>query len=221
MLRDPLLAREIDKLKQSFLLLGAEVEEGFRKAIRSVETRDGDLANDIIRLDRKIDMMEIDLEEECLKILALHQPVASDLRFIVTVLKVNNDLERIGDLSVNIAEVALLLSKHDEIPLPFDFPTMSEKTGKMLENSLDALVHRNTDLANKVLVADDEVDAINRAARHQVIDEILQGNKNAETLIDSLRISRALERIADLSTNIAEDVIYLVTGEIARHDSRS
>lgn len=221
MLRDPLLAREIDKLKQSFLLLGAEVEEGFRKAIRSVETRDGDLANDIIRLDRKIDMMEIDLEEECLKILALHQPVASDLRFIVTVLKVNNDLERIGDLSVNIAEVALLLSKHDEIPLPFDFPTMSEKTGKMLENSLDALVHRNTDLANKVLVADDEVDAINRAARHQVIDEILQGNKNAETLIDSLRISRALERIADLSTNIAEDVIYLITGEIARHDSRS
>ncbi len=219
MTRESLLAREIDKLKERLLLLAAEVEKTYRKAIRAIETQDSDLADEIIRGDHTIDMMEVDLEEECLKILALHQPVAGDLRFIITVLKVNNDLERIGDLAVNMAEVATGVAKKPPFELPFDFVLMYQKTEKMLSNCLDALVHRDIALAQTVLQADDEVDAINAAARNQAIQELKTSSRDPEALTDALRVARSLERIADLSTNIAEDVIYLVTGTIARHDA--
>jgi phosphate transport system protein len=220
MKRDSLLAREIDQLKGRLLLLGSEVEDTYARSIRSIVNRDSDLAVDIINMDHKIDMMEVDLEEECLKILALHQPVARDLRFIITVLKVNNDLERIGDLAVNVAEAAVALARRPIFDLPFDFAAMSKKTERMLTNSLNALVNRDTDLAQAVLQADDEVDAINKAAQEQAIKDIEGPDADLKCLMDALRVSRSLERIADLSTNIAEDVIYLVTGCIARHYSQ-
>jgi phosphate transport system protein len=213
------LRKEIENLKKRILSLSTLVEESVRRAIRSVEERDISLAEGIIEDDLMIDRMEVAVEEECLKLLALYQPVAIDLRFIVAILKVNNDLERIGDLSVNIAEATLFLGKEKKIAIPFDLPEMAEKTQLMLKKSLDALVNMDPDLARMVCDADDEVDEINREMYGKVKEAILNEPNNLNYLIQLLTISRHLERIADLATNIAEDVIYMVKGEIIRHRS--
>jgi phosphate transport system protein len=217
MIKLTLLAREIDKLKERILLLGGKVEERVKMAVSSVHDRDRALAEKVIEGDREIDVMEVDLEEECLKILALHQPVAVDLRFIVTVLKVNNDLERIGDLAVNIAEVSVLLAGYPTIKFPFDFEQMASKAEQMLTNSLNALVDQNVELAEKVRHSDDEVDDIHQGMYTAVAKAMKQNPDRIDCLIKTMSISRALERIADLSTNIAEDVIYLAEGAIVRH----
>ena len=211
------LQKEIENLKKNVLSLGADVEENVHKAVQSLRKRDSGLAEEIIAADYYIDRREVDLEEECLKILALHQPVAIDLRFVIAVLKINNDLERIGDLAVNIAERAVFLTSEPPIDIPFDFPGMSEKTKIMLKNSLDALVNMDAKLARAVCAADDEVDAINRKMYGQVQDGIRKNLEQIESLIHYLGVARHLERIADHATNIAEDVIYMVDGEIARH----
>ena len=219
--RNWLLQKEINKLKESFLLLGSKVEESVRRAVKSLRERDIELARQVIEGDVEIDQMEVDLEEECLKILALHQPVAVDLRLIVAVLKINNDLERVGDLAVSIAEHTLFLSWRPPIQIPFDYDTMAEKTHKMLKRSLDALVHWSASIASEVRRADDEVDAINRQMYKQVEEEIRRNPQQLESLINVIGLSRSFERIADLATNIAEDVIYLVEGEIVRHNKSS
>ena len=175
------------------------------------------MARQVIENDIEIDQTEIDVEEECLKILALHQPVAIDLRFIVAVLKMNNDLERIGDLAVNIAERALLLNEQVKIDFPFDFSGIAEKTQRMLRSSLDAMVNLNPPLAREVCALDDEVDAINRKMYDQVKAAIQEHPENVDSLIALLSVSRYLERIADHATNIAEDVLYMIEGHIARH----
>ena len=211
------LQKEIEDLKRKVLSLGADVEENVHKAVLSLQKRDSTLAEQIIAADYYIDRREVDLEEDCLKILALHQPVAIDLRFVIAVLKINNDLERIGDLAVNIAERAVFLTSEPPIDIPFDFPGMSEKTKIMLKNSLDALVNMDAKLARAVCAADDEVDAINRMMYGQVQDGIRKNLEQIESLIHYLGVARHLERIADHATNIAEDVIYMVDGEIARH----
>ncbi len=211
------LQKEIEDLKRKVLSLGADVEENVHKAVLSLQKRDSTLAEQIIAADYYIDRREVDLEEDCLKILALHQPVAIDLRFVIAVLKINNDLERIGDLAVNIAERAVFLTSEPPIDIPFDFPGMSEKTKIMLKNSLDALVNMDAKLARAVCAADDEVDAINRKMYGQVQDGIRKNLEQIESLIHYLGVARHLERIADHATNIAEDVIYMVDGEIARH----
>jgi len=161
--------------------------------------------------------MEVDVEEECLKILALYQPVAIDLRFIITALKINNDLERIGDLAVNIAERSEFLARQPEVHVPLDLEKMTEKTQSMLTKSLDALVNMDCDLAHQVCAADDEVDAMNRQMYLTVQDGIRQHPEQLESLIHLLSASRHLERIADHATNIAEDVIYMAEGQIVRH----
>jgi phosphate transport system protein len=211
------LQREIEKLKKNILALGAVVEESVRKAVRAIQDRDEELAKKIINNDVEIDHVEVDIEEECLKILALYQPVATDLRFIVAVLKINNDLERIGDLAVNIAERAAFLAKQEKISFPFDFEDMVGKTQSMLKRSLDALVNHDTELAREVCAADDEVDAINRQMYIQVQEGIRAHPEQMEAMIHFLSISRHLERIADHATNISEDVIYMIEGEIVRH----
>lgn len=217
MVRDSLLSREIGKLKDHLLLIGGEVERAFGDAIRSVEDRDDDLAKRVVERDAEIDRMEVDLEEECLKILALYQPVATDLRFIVTVLKVNNDLERIADLAANIAEYGLMLNGDREVPFSYDFKTMVSKTQQMLTMSLDALVNRSADLAHRVRMADDEVDDLHRDMYAKVEERMKASPEFMGVWIKHIGLSRCLERIADQATNIAEDVIYLVTGEIVRH----
>ena len=211
------LQREIEILKKLVLSLGADVEGNVHKAVQSLETRDASIAEEIMAGDEEIDRSEVYLEEECLKILALHQPVAIDLRFVIAVLKINNDLERIGDLAVNIAERALYLSSQAPVDIPFDFAGMSEKTKLMLKKSLEALVNMDTRLAHEVCASDDEVDAINKQMYVQVQEGILKNPKQIGSLIHCLSTSRHLERIADHATNIAEDVIYMVAGEIVRH----
>jgi phosphate transport system protein len=211
------LEHEIERLKKMILSLSAVVEESVRKAVRSIESRNCALATEVLERDADIDQTEVDVEEECLKILALHQPVAVDLRFIVAVLKINNDLERIGDLSVNIAERTIFLCERALIPAPFDFDGMCLKTLEMLRGSLDALMQMDTARARAVLVADNEVDAINREMYAKICAALRCDPNPAEVLLSYLSAARQLERIADSSTNIAEDVIYLIEGTIVRH----
>ena len=215
--RYSLLAREIEKLKTAFLLLGGTVEDRFRKAADALEILDRDTASFVIEGDRDIDLMEVNLEEECLKILALYQPVAVDLRFIITVLKVNNDLERIGDLAVNLSEAVLDLGESDNFKMPFNFGEMAQKAGEMFRNSLNALVNQDILLAEKVRHSDNEVDALYREAQEKVSADIGRHPEHVDAMLQVLRISSSLERIADLACNIAEDVIYLVDGSIVRH----
>ena len=215
------LKKEIDNLKKELLTLCAMVEDSFRQAVKSIKNRDVKLAEKVITSDIGIDQMEVKVEEDCLKILALHQPVAIDLRFIITALKINNDLERIGDLAVNIAERSQFLSAQKPIDMLFDFETMAEKTQAMVKSSIDALVNIDCDLASQVCQADDEIDAINRQMYEQAKMQIKQDPENIEILIHLLSVSRHLERIADHATNIAEDVIYMVKGEIVRHKTEN
>ena len=214
-----LLQRETDKLKKQILTLGMKVEENVHAVVKAVNCRSAELAVRVISSDPHIDQIEVDLEEECLKILALYQPVAIDLRFIIAVLKINNDLERIGDLTVNIAERGEFLSRQKQIDIPFDFLGMAEKVQAMLRESLDSLVNMDADLAYRVCAADDEVDAINREMYRQVGKEMRKNPGRIDCLIHLLGISRDLERIADYATNIAEDVIYMIQGDIVRHQA--
>ena len=211
------LQREIENLKKKILSLGARVEMTVHEAIRSIETRDAALARKIIDEDVQIDRTEVEVEEECLKILALHQPVAADLRFIVAVLKINNDLERIGDLAVNIAERSSYLAGQPDVNVSFDFAQMSEKTEAMLNKSLDALVNLSSRLAHEVCISDDAIDNMNRQAYLRIQEAIRKHPDQMSSLIHLLSVSRHLERIADHATNIAEDVIYMIDGEIVRH----
>lgn len=209
--------REIENIKKKVLDLGGRVEDHVHQAVRALLSRDIELAGRIIDSDEEIDQLEVLLEEECLKILALYQPVAIDLRFLIAVLKINNDLERIGDLAVNIAERAQFLASRDPVDIPFDFLGMSGKTKLMVRKSLESLVNMDATLAKEVCGMDDEVDAINREMYEQVQEGILKNPAQIGSLIHCLSTSRHLERIADHATNIAEDVIYMVAGEIVRH----
>jgi phosphate transport system protein len=178
---------------------------------------DGALARQVAENDDRIDHIEVDLEEECLKVLALYQPVANDLRFIVSVLKINNDLERIADLAVNIAERALDLLKYERIVVPFEFSTMWRKVYDMVRKSLDALVNLDRRQAREVIALDEAVDDLHHNSYALVIDRIRRKPQHIEPLICYLVVSRYLERIADQATNIAEDVLYLIEGDIVRH----
>ncbi|CAB5156083.1 Phosphate transport system regulatory protein PhoU [Olavius algarvensis associated proteobacterium Delta 3] len=211
------LQRELDKLKKRILSLGALVEERVHMATRAIETRDIDLATQVIKSDHEIDEMEVEVEEECLKVLALHQPVAIDLRFIAAVIKINNELERIGDQAVNIAQRIINIGQRDPIDFYFDYSIMAEKAEAMLRKSLDSLVTLDLDIAFNVLTLDDEVDEIKDDAYDKIKAAISQRPERVGYLINLFLISRHLERLADHSTNIAEEVIYLIEGEIIRH----
>lgn len=211
------LQREIDKLKKEILSLGAMVESSVQMAVKSIEERDSGLAERVIISDAEIDHAEVELEEDCLKVLALHQPVAIDLRFIIAVLKINSDLERIGDLAVNIAERVRFLRDQPSIKIPYDLQGLAEKASWMLRHSLDALVKLDTVIARQVCTADDDVDNINREMYDLIKNAIRAHPEHLDALIPYLSVSRYLERIADHATNISEDVIYMVEGVIARH----
>jgi phosphate transport system protein len=211
------LQREVEKLKKMILALSAVVEESVQRAVRSLEEMDVPLAEQVIGSDGQVDQMEVDLEEECLKVLALHQPVAADLRFIVSVLKINNDLERIADLAVNIADRTVGLAEEERIEPPFDLAALARKVETMLKKSLDALVNLDVALAQQVCTLDDEVDAIHKGNYRLVKERIHANAGEINSLVQYISVSRHLERIADLATNIAEDVIYLIDGEIVRH----
>lgn len=211
------LMHAVENLKKRILALGAMVEENLSRAVASIGARDAVAAQKVIDYDRQIDAVEVEVEEEGLKILALHQPVAIDLRFIVAVLKINSDLERIGDLAANMAERAILLSELSPPDIPLDFVSMADCVQEMLRRSLDALVNLDPDMAREVCAKDDAVDGMNRLM-YDRIKEAMQGEtEHLNALIHYLSTSRQLERIADHTTNIAEDVIYMVEGDIVRH----
>ncbi len=212
-----LMQKELERLKKRLLSLSAEVETRVQQAVQALLTADRDLAKKVKSGDAQIDNMEIALEEECLKVLALHQPVANDLRFIVSVLKINNDLERVADFAVNIAERAIDLSGAIRIDCPYDVARMAERVEAMIRMALDSLMKQDSELARKTIKADDDVDTMHRENFTKVKEAI----KDDPTLIDGLvlylSISRYLERMGDLATNIAEDVVYHTEGKIIRH----
>ncbi len=211
------LQREIEQVKKSILALSAIVEDQVQMAVRALLDRDTNLARQVEDRDNDIDRREVEVEEECLKILALHQPVAVDLRFIVAAMKINNDLERIGDLAVNIARKAASFAEETQMPMPFDIAGMWDKTQSMLRDSIDAMVNMDGALAAEVCRRDDEVDRIKYEIRVGVEEQIRREPENVRPLMRLLAVSRNLERIADCATNIAEDVIYMSEGRIIRH----
>jgi len=210
------LQREIDKIKKEILSLGAMVEDRFRKVIQAIKTEDLELAQYIFDKDIEIDEREIALEEECLKILALHQPVATDLRFIVCVIKINNDLERIADYAANIAQ-RFKTSSEDPNKFKYDYTAMADQAGNMLKMSLDALVSMDVDMAYEVRDMDSEVNKMRNDAYDAMKTDIQEHPEMVGEIINMYLISRHIERIGDHTTNIAEEVIYLIEGEIIRH----
>ena len=209
--------KELENIKKRILALGAMVEERVQMAIKAIDSNDSDLAQEIIKKDYEIDETEVEIEEECLKVLALHQPMAIDLRFIVAVIKINAELERIGDQAVNIAERVDVTAKREQLEFYFDYSSMGEKAQVMLKMSLDALINLDYDLAFKVVMMDDEVDRIKNEAYDKIKKAMGANPDKIGYLINLFLISRHLERLADHATNIAEEVVYLVEGEIIRH----
>lgn len=210
--------KQIDKLKAMIGQLGTLVEQRVCEAITAVHQRDAAAARAVIDGDSEIDALEVDVEEECLKTLALHQPVAFDLRYVISVLKINNELERMGDLAVNIAEQALFLSQEPPIAaVPFDLPQMGAQVQEMTRRALAALIDVNPDEAQAVRELDDGVDEIHRGMFDRVEEAIRNNTGELEQMLHLLSVSRQLERIADHASNISKDVLYLARGEIVRH----
>ena len=215
----PHMQREIEGLKKKLLIVSARVETALQKAVRSLMERNDALAQEVIDGDPEIDQMEVDVEEEVLKILALYSPVANDLRFVVAVLKINNDLERIADEALNVAERTIFLSKHPKIKIPQELTTMVNLVQAMLDKALQALINQNSKLALEVIQTDDEVDDLHKCMYALIQNRIKADIEHIDCLINILSVSRQLERIADQVTNIAEDVVYMVKGDIVRHKS--
>ena len=211
------MQEDMSLLKQRILRMGGMVEEATRNATVALTQRRADLARRVIESDDTIDMIELDVDEECLRILALHQPVAGDLRFITAAMKINNDLERIGDLACNVAERAIDLSARDPLVLPLRFERMTEIVRGMLHDALDALVNRNAQLARRVLEQDPEINDIHKANYGLLQDAMKSSPDNVEAAVDLLSASRQIERIGDQTKNIAEDVVFLVEGQVIRH----
>jgi phosphate transport system protein len=211
------LQRQIDQLKQKILFVGSMVESAIANAVSALVERDENLAAKVLEEDAEIDRMEVDVEEDCLKILALYQPVAVDLRFVVAVLKINNDLERMGDLAKNIAKRVLYLAKVDRVDVPVDFRTMAVRAQDMVKRSLDALVTADSSLAHRVRQDDDELDGMRRMIHEEIRAAVRRRPEQTETLLKLYSVAKHLERLGDMATNVAEDVIYMVEGDIVRH----
>ena len=211
------LQRDLDNLQRDLLSLASSVEEAIHKSIRSLAERQTTMALQVIDGDNIIDAEENHVEEECLKLLALHQPVAIDLRRIASCLKINTELERMADLAEDIAERALHLSKLPAIPMPAKLQRMTDLTTSMVRQSLDAFVNLDARLARIVCRLDDEVDRYNCSIIDELIHAMRQSPEMVEPGLSLFSATRHLERIADHATNIAEDVVYLVEGEIIRH----
>jgi phosphate transport system protein len=211
------LERDLETLQRDILGMGAAVEEAVFKAIRALQDRDIDLARNVVAGDNTVDELENRVEEECLKILALHQPVAIDLRRVAAVLAINVDLERMADLAVDIAERAELLAAPPFIPVPERLQRMTDLTIAMVRQCLDAFVHLDVPVARKVIRLDDEIDRLNADIIAELVATMRESPDYIEPGLSLFSAVRHLERIADHATNVAEDVVYLVEGEIVHH----
>ncbi len=208
---------ELSTLKEKILLMGSKVEESIRLSMKSIVDRDSRLAKKVIQSDRDINDLQIEVDEVCHRLLALHQPMAGDMRFITSAMKINSDLERQGDLAVNIAERALTLNEVAPLKPFIDIPRMAAVTQEMVKVSLDSLVNRDPKMARQVCERDDEVDNLNDQIIRELISYMLEDRANIKRALDLILVSRYLERIADHATNVGEDVIYMVEGKDIRH----
>ncbi len=208
---------ELDGLKQTLLAMGALVEDQIRRVMRALVDRDGDLARDVIGRDRQVNTYDVEIDEKCVELLALHQPTAGDLRFITTAMKIVTDLERIGDQAVNIAQRALELNEEPQLKPYIDLPRMADKAQRMVKDALDAFVGRDTSLAREVCARDTEVDALKEQIFRELLTYMMADPKTIGRAIRLILISRFFERVADHATNIAEMVIYMVESKMVRH----
>jgi phosphate transport system protein len=215
------LMRDLDRLQRDLVALAGLVEETIHKATRALQTRNTALAREVIAGDGQIDLEDNHLNEECLKMLALHQPVARDLRRVVAALMITTDLERMGDIAEEIAERALALAEQPQMVVPDRLTRMADLTAVMVRQALDAFVNLNKEQAERVMRMDDEVDRYNVEIIQELIASMQTSPKLIEPGLSLFSATRHLERIADHATNIAEDVIYLIGGEIVRHRSPS
>ena len=208
---------ELEALKQTLLAMGGLVEDQIRRAMRALLERDDVIAQDVIDRDRQVNTYDVEVDEQCVNLLALHQPAAGDLRFIPTAMKIVTDLERIGDQAVNIAQRALELNREPQLKPYIDLPRMADKAQRMVKESLDAFVARDTALARQVCGEDAEVDALKEQIFRELLTFMMEDPRTVSRAIRVILISRFMERVADHATNIAEMVIYLVEGKMVRH----
>ncbi|MBN2685109.1 MAG: phosphate signaling complex protein PhoU [Pontiellaceae bacterium] len=211
------LERELDRLKKLIYTLGARVDENLELAVKSIQDSDLELAKTVIAGDCEIDDLEVEVEEECLKALALYQPVAIDLRFIIAVMKMNSDLERIGDLAADIAKNGIYVNKAAKPKVPLDLHQMTYLAKAIVRKSLDSLLNIDAYLAREVLRDDEEINAMKAEMKGEIVRALKREPEHAEALITLLAVTNRLERIGDHACNIAEDVIYMVEADIVRH----
>ena len=208
---------ELDALKQTLLAMGGLVEDQIRRVMTALLERDSELAQEVIDRDAQVNAYDIEVDEKSVELLALHQPTAGDLRFITTAMKIVTDLERIGDQAVNIAQRALELNREPQLKPYIDLPRMAEKSQRMVKESLDAFVTRDTGLARRVCAEDAEVDALKEQIFRELLTFMMEDARTIPRAIRLILISRFLERVADHATNIAEMVVYMVESKIVRH----
>lgn len=209
--------REIDSLKEKLLLMGGCAEQLVRKSIASLVRRDTALAREAFDDDRQIDRLEIDVEERCIRLFALQQPLATDLRFIMAALKISNDLERVGDHGVNIAQSTLRLVEQPQLKPLVDIPRMADLATAMLNDALDAFVRRDSESARRLCRKDDEVDQLNRQVFRELISYMIESPSTISRAMELILVARNLERVADLATNIAEEVVFIHEARIIKH----
>ena len=209
--------RELESLKTSLIKMGSVVEENVNRSIQSVIEKNPTLAGQVIEADLRVDALEVEIDNAIVDLLALQQPVASDLRFIIAAIKINNDLERISDHAVNIAQSALALCSMTNARILGEIPQMASITKAMLKQAIDSFILQNPAMAQKVLTSDDQIDDLNRLVTKKVVDLMKDNNETVECEVELGRISRNLERIADLTTNIAEDVIFHTQARVVKH----
>jgi phosphate transport system protein len=208
---------DLDALKERLLAMGGIAEERVREAVRALTERDSAAVDAVVDGDEPINDLHMEIDDRCFKLLALHQPMAADLRVIVAAVKINTDLERVGDLAVNIAEAGKRYLQHPAVKPLIDIPRMGELAQKMLRDALDAFVRRDMVLAEAVLAADDTLDALKTQIFRELLTYMLQAPETIEPALDLILISRHLERIGDHATNVAEDVIFILSARDVRH----
>jgi phosphate transport system protein len=208
---------DLDTLKERLLAMGGLAEERVREAVHGVKDRDADAIEAVLTGDEPINDFHMEIDDRCFKLLALHQPMAADLRVIVAAVKINTDLERVGDLAVNIGEAGKRYLQHAPVKPLIDIPRMGDLAQKMLRDSLDAFVRRDMTLAEQVLAADDTLDGLKTQIFRELLTYMLQKPETIEPALDLILISRHLERIGDHATNVAEDVIFMVSARDVRH----
>ncbi len=209
--------KEMEQLKEKLLKMASLVESSIAKSVKALKERIEEPANEVISDDNQINQLEMEIDELCLDILARRQPAAVDLRFVTSSMKINNDLERMGDLAVNIAFRTLKLLKYPQLKPLTDISRMASEAQLMLKDSLDAFINRNTDLAREVCKRDDIVDDLNIQVFRELLTYMMEDNKTIKVAVNLVLVGRHLERIADLSTNISEEIVYMVEGKTIKH----